>query len=413
MLILHSYFAKAPTYLGKPEDFLTSTIEGKLYASLHGDLLEVVKVTSHELQKLSLQIPEGLYVVGTGSTGAAEALAVMGGAYFSIMMLSALSIKTPPTSYIPPEPYTVEDKPPEPPVPIQRPIPIQHKVSPVYTVDQAFRSPQFHLLGLSFLCVSTCGMGLFSVAKPMMSEIFSSALPALVTSTFAANYLLGMSAGNLGGRLGWSALSDWLGRKKVFNIITLGSIPIYLCMPSLVVSTIQTGDTLPLYAFCTLSSLAISGMGGVYAMLPAYEADIFGSKYVGPIHGRMLLYSSVASLMGPYILIYLRSIAEHKAIHELMRNFSQEEFVAAFGAPIEQASQLIATKTLTINKLLAASPFPTLDPSPYLYDNTMYTLAGLMGVAALTHGLVHTQRVKSIAGRNEGECGTGVSGVED
>eukprot|EP01031_Cornospumella_fuschlensis_P023146 gene23146-28130_t len=415
---LCSYFKEAPRYLGKPEDFLTSTIEGKLYASLNGNLLEVVSVTSQELQRLSMQIPEGLYVVGTGSTGAAEALAVMGGVYLTVMTLSALSIKTPPSSYIPPEPYTVEDKPPEPAVPVQYPIPVQHKVSPVYTVDQAFKSPQFHLLGLSFLCVSTCGMGLFSVAKPMMSEIFSSALPALVTSTFAANYLLGMSAGNLGGRLGWSALSDWLGRKRVFNMITIGSIPIYLCMPSLVFNTIQTGDTLPLYAFCTLGSLAISGMGGVYAMLPAYEADLFGSKYVGAIHGRMLLYSSAASLMGPYMLIYMRSIAENKAIHELMRNFSEEDFLAAFGAPIEQASQLIAAKTLTINKLLAASPTHNMDPSPYLYDNTLYTLAGLMGVAALTHSLVHTPRVKRMAGRSEGECvkgegGSSAKGVAD
>ena len=37
-------------------------------------------------------------------------------------------------------------------------------------------------------------------------------------------------------------------------------------------------------------------IGGAYAILPAYEADLFGTKYVGAIHGRMLLFSSSAAL---------------------------------------------------------------------------------------------------------------------
>ena len=27
-------------------------------------------------------------------------------------------------------------------------------------------------------------------------------------------------------------------------------------------------------------------MGGVFAVLPAYEADLYGTKYIGAIHGR-------------------------------------------------------------------------------------------------------------------------------
>lgn len=40
-----------------------------------------------------LQLPEGVYIVGSGSTGAAEAMAVMGAAYFAIMSASALAIR--------------------------------------------------------------------------------------------------------------------------------------------------------------------------------------------------------------------------------------------------------------------------------------------------------------------------------
>jgi hypothetical protein len=69
---------------------------------------------------------------------------------------------------------------------------------PDVTVDQAMRMPQFHLLGVTFFCVACGGIGMFSVAKPMMSEVFSAALPTVVTSAFAAQFLLMLSAGNLG-----------------------------------------------------------------------------------------------------------------------------------------------------------------------------------------------------------------------
>lgn len=64
--------------------------------------------------------------------------------------------------------------------------------------------------------------GLFSVAKPMMNEIFSSTLPGIVTAAFAGNYVLALSAGNLGGRLGWAALSDKIGRRPTFMMFTFG-----------------------------------------------------------------------------------------------------------------------------------------------------------------------------------------------
>ena len=67
--------------------------------------------------------------------------------------------------------------------------------------------------------------------------------------------------------------------------------------------------------FCTSATLAVSAMGGVYALLPAYEADLFGTKFVGAIHGRMLLYSSAAALCGEfflclilYVYVYVYSI---------------------------------------------------------------------------------------------------------
>lgn len=59
---------------------------------------------------------------------------------------------------------------------------------------------------------------------------------------------------------------------------------------------------------------AVSMMGGVFAILPAYEADLFGTKFVGAIHGRMLLFSSAAALAGEFILYSLSYYMKNKLV---------------------------------------------------------------------------------------------------
>ena len=54
----------------------------------------------------------------------------------------------------------------------------------------------------------------------------------------------------LGGRLGWAAVSDTIGTRNTFYLFTLGSVPLYLALPSIVENVIVTGGTMPLYAFC-------------------------------------------------------------------------------------------------------------------------------------------------------------------
>ena len=50
--------------------------------------------------------------------------------------------------------------------------------------------------------------GILSTGKTMMSECFGGALPEIVTAGFAAAFIAAMSGANLGGRLGWTLLSD-------------------------------------------------------------------------------------------------------------------------------------------------------------------------------------------------------------
>jgi len=99
---LMKHFAKMPEYLGPANSLTTRFIDGKMFVeTADRGLLEVVNAGTADLAKLSYNLAEGLYVVGTGSTGAAETLTVLGGVYFTTLFLSSLVIKKPHPSFVP------------------------------------------------------------------------------------------------------------------------------------------------------------------------------------------------------------------------------------------------------------------------------------------------------------------------
>lgn len=156
----------------------------------------------------------------------------------------------------------------------------------------------------------------------------------------------------------------------------------------MVTAVVTHASTAGLYGFITCSVLSISIMGGCYSIMPAYEADLFGAKYVGPIHGRFLLASSAAALSGPALLLALRKRSESNALRDLLEKVNPEKFREYFGVDISQAKELIEAKTLNINKLMEILPAGVANPSPFIYDSTMYAMAGLMTVAAASHLMV-------------------------
>ena len=235
-------------------------------------------------------------------------------------------------------------------------------------------------------------MGLISVAKPMIQNVFADAMPLLVTTGFASAYLMGMAAGNLGGRIGWAAISDKIGRRNTFHCYTLASIPIFGCLPFLIQECVTNpiGPLAPFYlaAFCGSTVAAITILGGTFAVLPAYEADLYGPKYVDAIHGRFLLAATISTILGPGLLLNLRKMAETDALRDLLAKVDPTAFMDKFGAEVGSAQGLIEAKTLTISKLMTIMPPGTVDPSPFLYNNTMYTMSALVGVAACLHFMV-------------------------
>lgn len=75
-------------------------------------------------------------------------------------------------------------------------------------------------------------------------------------------------------------------------------------------------------------------------------------------------------------------------LSELLAKVDPQQFQALFGADVSQAEALYQAKTLTISKLMTIMPPGTVDPSPFIYNGTMYTMAGLVGVGAALHFMV-------------------------
>jgi len=367
-------FSTLPTYLGNSLEVVVEN--GRQFAKVGGQMQEVVYATASDIAKLPYDgLVEGFYVVGTGNTGVAAGLATIGAIYGANVLLASLIMKKPPQDYLPAG-YT----------------PPETSGGANVPVDNLLKTPQFWLLWSTAMLLATGGMGLMSVAKPMIQNVFTDAMPLLVTPAFASGYLMAMAAGNLGGRIGWAALSDKIGRWNTFQGFTLIAVPLFAGIPFLITQCVSnpTGPLAPYYlaAFCGSTVAALSVMGGVFAVLPAYEADLYGAKYVGAIHGRFLTFAACATVLGPTLLLNLRKMAENNAINDLLSKVDPSAFLSTFGTNVGDAQTLIEAKTLTISKLMTIMPPGTIDPSPFLYNNTMYTMAGLVGVASVLHFMV-------------------------
>jgi MFS family permease len=97
----------------------------------------------------------------------------------------------------------------------------------------------------------------------------------------------------------WASLSDKLGRKLTYTVFFLLGIALYGSIP-------WTTSTVNLVLFVAFFCVALSMYGGGFATVPAYLADLFGTRMVGAIHGRLLTAWSVAGILGPVLVNYIR-----------------------------------------------------------------------------------------------------------
>jgi MFS family permease len=162
-------------------------------------------------------------------------------------------------------------------------------------IDQALKTPQFYLLWLVLCLNVTAGIGVLGQASVMIQEMFKGS----VTPAAAAGFVGLLSLFNMGGRFLWSSSSDYLGRKNTYYIFFAVGAVLYSLVPSMGVAGNKT-------LFVLLYALIMSMYGGGFSTIPAYLADIFGTRYVGGIHGRLLTAWATAGVLGPVLVNYLR-----------------------------------------------------------------------------------------------------------
>jgi hypothetical protein len=99
--LLKKHFV-APKFVGTADSVATHTHDGRMFASVDGQDLEVVVATKSALLKLGEAgelLQEGLYVVGSGSTGLAETFLTLGAIYSTAIFASAVAFRTAPEGY--------------------------------------------------------------------------------------------------------------------------------------------------------------------------------------------------------------------------------------------------------------------------------------------------------------------------
>jgi MFS family permease len=250
------------------------------------------------------------------------------------------------------------------------------------SLSSAVRTPQFYFLWIVLCFNVTAGIGVIGVAKTMITDIFNT------SDAFAATYVLMISVFNMVGRFFWASMSDWIGRKNTYHIIFALGCALYLSIPwAAVHAGASTGATW-LVVFYATSMIIFTMYGGGFATIPAYLADLFGSRFVGAIHGRLLTAWSVAGVLGPMAVAQLRASSVSRAITDLSGRVDPLKFAQKFGAPLDKLDELVRAKTVTVQKLMEIAPPGTVDPIPTLYNTTMFVMAGLLVLGFLANYLV-------------------------
>ena len=163
-------------------------------------------------------------------------------------------------------------------------------------VYDAIKTPQFWLIWWVLCLNVTAGIGVLGQASAMSQEMF----PGHVTPIAAAGFVGLLSLFNMGGRFFWASTSDIIGRKNTyfcFFAIGYGALLRWCHGPARSAAS-------RLFVLCFL--VIISMYGGGFATVPAYLKDMFGTRYVGAIHGWLITAWSMAGIFGPVLVNYIR-----------------------------------------------------------------------------------------------------------
>ena len=168
-------------------------------------------------------------------------------------------------------------------------VPLGAGTSADVTTRAAVRKPVFWLLWLVFFVNITAGIGILENASPMIQAYFPQ-----ITAAAAAGFVGLLSLANMGGRFGWSTLSDKIGRPATFAIFVVGGAAVY--------ASLALAGAAAIGLFVLLGFVQISFYGGGFSALPAYLKDLFGQRYLPVVLGIALTAWSAAGVTGPLIV---------------------------------------------------------------------------------------------------------------
>lgn len=250
------------------------------------------------------------YYATSASVGVWETFLTMAAIYFVFMMAGALGYRVPASNWKPAGwngPTTTANG----------------MVTNAHVhLNVASKTPQFWLIW-AVLCLNvTAGIGILGMASPLLQEVFGGKLIGVDVAfndlttgqkaqiaAIAAGFTGLLSLFNIGGRFFWASLSDKLGRKTTYLIFFALGFVLYASIPW----TAKSGG---LALFVAFFCVILSMYGGGFATVPAYLADMFGTRMVGAIHGRLLTAWSTAGVLGPVLVNYIR---EYQLEHGVAR----------------------------------------------------------------------------------------------
>ena len=161
-----------------------------------------------------------------------------------------------------------------------------------YTLAEALGKWQCWAICL-LLCINTmAGLSIVSQAAPIFQEMGGA------TAAAAAGLVGLISIGNGLGRIFWAWISDLTSRKTAYFLMYLTEAVLFW--------TYHRISSITVLAAATFILVMCYGAG--YGVTPAFAADYFGPRHVGPIFGFMMLPWAFASAFGPSLFAYLRQI---------------------------------------------------------------------------------------------------------
>jgi MFS family permease len=216
------------------------------------------------------------------SVGVMGTFIVLGIVYFVFMIVGSIIVRVPPADWKP-EGYVA---------------PRENKLiskNDVFVYD-ALKTPQFWLIWWVLCLNVTAGIGVLGQASAMSQEMF----PGIITPIAAAGFVGLMSLFNMGGRFCWASVSDYIGRKNTYFVFMVLGFILYCTVP-------HAGATGSVALFVVCFLIIISMYGGGFSTVPAYLKDMYGTRYVGAIHGLLLTAWSMAGIFGPVLVNYIRA----------------------------------------------------------------------------------------------------------